>query len=262
MRDTCSGSSAETHLSHHGARAFEFDLKQMSCAHRTCNIVFFVLRKYFILYFSHGYAFHYFNSNAGFQLPNLISTKVLEEEDGNSSEDKSFEAVTPEHEAPDNDDNEESQTPLEKHRRILEEVDGELEMEDVAPPSDVEVTTKCEPEQNGTNIMASDQRSSVVGPPLPVDGPPSPPPLPSSPPPVPPPPPAPIPQSAQMQQKLQMASDPNGPHPPRAAYVCIFCSCARDCGNIYHGLNGYFFPSFFRTFKVNSLILFQSTQVT
>jgi hypothetical protein len=58
-----------------------------------------------------------------------------------------------------------------------------------------------------------------------VDRPPSPPPLPSSPPPVPPPPPAPVPQSAQMQPKLQMASDPT--HRPRATYVCIFCSCAR-----------------------------------
>ena len=168
------------------------------------------------------------NSNAGFQLPNIICTKVLEEEDGNSSEDRSFEAVTPEQDAPDNDDNVESQMPLEKHRRILEEVDGELEMEDVAPPSEIEVTTKCLPEQSGTNCTPSDQHPSDVGPPLPVDRPPSPPPLPSSPPPVPPPPPAPIPQSAQMQPKLQTTSDPIGPHPPRATYVCIFCSCARD----------------------------------
>ncbi|KAK8445873.1 hypothetical protein SEVIR_9G401400v4 [Setaria viridis] len=161
-----------------------------------------------------------YGSNAGFQLPNLICTKVLEEEeDGNSSEDRSFEAVTPEQDAPDNDNNEEPQMHLEKHRRVLEEVDGELEMEDVSPPSDIEVTTKCRPEQSGTNCTASDQRPSDVGPPLPVDRPPSPPPLPSSPPPVPPPPPAP-PQSAQaqMQSKLQMTSDPNGAHPPRATY--------------------------------------------
>ncbi|CAM0152779.1 unnamed protein product [Urochloa decumbens] len=160
-----------------------------------------------------------YGSNAGFQLPNLICTKVLEEEeDGNSSEDKSFEAVTPEHDAPDNDHNEESQMPLEKHRHILEEVDGELEMEDVAPPSDIEVTIKCRPEQSGTICTASEKHPSDVGPPLPVDRPPSPPPLPSSPPPVPPPPPAPIPQSAQMQSKLQMTSDPIGLHPSRATY--------------------------------------------
>ena len=80
------------------------------------------------------------NSNAGFQLPNLICTKVLEEEEESSSEDRSlsFEAVTPEQDAPYNDDNEESQIPVEKHHHILEEVDGELEMEDVAPPYDIE----------------------------------------------------------------------------------------------------------------------------
>ena len=103
-------------------------------------------------------SFIIFNSNAGFQLPNIICTKVLEEEDGNSSEDRSFEAVTPEQDAPDNDDNEESQMPLEKHCHILEEVDGELEMEDVAPPSEIEVTTKCRPEHSGTNSTASEGR--------------------------------------------------------------------------------------------------------
>ncbi|XP_062211329.1 protein HUA2-LIKE 2-like isoform X2 [Phragmites australis] len=158
-----------------------------------------------------------YGSNAGFQLPNLICTKVLEEEEGSSSEDRSFEAVTPEQDAQGNDDDEESQMPVEKHRRILEEVDGELEMEDVAPPSEVEVSTKCRPDQSDTK-STSDQYPSDVGPPLPNDRPPSPPPLPSSPPPVPPPPPAPISQSSQMQPKLQMTSDPVGLHPPRATY--------------------------------------------
>ncbi|KAJ1297064.1 hypothetical protein BS78_01G349400 [Paspalum vaginatum] len=153
-----------------------------------------------------------YGSNAGFQLPNLICTKVLEEEEGSSSEDKSFEAVTPEQDAPNNDGNEEYQMPVEKHHHILEEVDGELEMEDVAPPSNIEGTAKYQPEQSDTNCTASGQRLSDVGPPLPVDRPPSPPPLPSSPPPVP------IPQGAQMQPKLQMASDPIGPHPSRATY--------------------------------------------
>ncbi|KAL5680384.1 hypothetical protein ACJX0J_006769, partial [Zea mays] len=160
-----------------------------------------------------------YGSNAGFQLPNLICTKVLEEEEESSSEDKSlsFEAVTPEQDAPYNDDNEESQMPVEKHHRILEEVDGELEMEDVAPPSDIEATTKCQPEERDTNCPRPDQRLSDVGPPLPVDRPPSPPPLPSSPPPVPPPP-AHVHQSAHMQPKLQTTSDHIGPHPPRATY--------------------------------------------
>jgi hypothetical protein len=46
--------------------------------------------------------------------------------------------------------------------------------------------------------------------------------LPCSPPPVPPPPPVPIDQSTQLQATLQMASDPVGPHPPIATYVCTF----------------------------------------
>jgi hypothetical protein len=170
-----------------------------------------------------------FGSNAGFELPNSICTKVLEEEEGGSSEDRSFEAVTPEHDTPGNDDNDESQMHVEKHRRILEEVDGDLEMEDVAPPSEVEVSTKCRQEQSDIKSATTDQRPSDVGPPLPVDRPPSPPPLPSSPP-VPPPLHA-VSQSSQMQPKLRMPSDPVGSHPPRAAYVCLFCYCSR-CSSI------------------------------
>uniref|UniRef100_J3LNW6 CID domain-containing protein n=2 Tax=Oryza brachyantha TaxID=4533 RepID=J3LNW6_ORYBR len=157
-----------------------------------------------------------YGSNAGFQLPNLISTKVLEDDDGSSSEDRSFEAVTPEHDTPCTTEKEESQMPAEKHHRVLEEVDGELEMEDVAPPSEVEASTRCRPEQIDTKCRTSDRHTSDNGPPLPDDRPPSPPPLPSSPPPVPPPPPAPITQTAQLQPTLPMASDPVGPHPPRA----------------------------------------------
>uniref|UniRef100_A0A0D9VU73 CID domain-containing protein n=1 Tax=Leersia perrieri TaxID=77586 RepID=A0A0D9VU73_9ORYZ len=157
-----------------------------------------------------------FHSNAGFQLPNLISTKVLEDDDGSSSEDRSFEAVTPEHDAPCTDEKDELQMQAEKHHRVLEEVDGELEMEDVAPPSEVEASTSGRSEQIDTKCRASDRHTSDNGPPLPDDRPPSPPPLPSSPPPVPPPPPAQITQTAQLQPTLPMASDPVGPHPPRA----------------------------------------------
>ncbi|KAL5217439.1 hypothetical protein ABZP36_018123 [Zizania latifolia] len=159
-----------------------------------------------------------YGSNAGFQLPNLICTKVLEDEEGSSSEDRSFEAVTPEQDAPCTDEKEESQMPTDKHHHILEEVDGELEMEDVAPPSEVEPSTRCRPEQSDTKGIASDQNTSDIGPPLPDDRPPSPPPLPSSPPPVPPPPPAPITQSVQLQPTLQIPSDPIGPHPPRTTH--------------------------------------------
>ncbi|PNT77385.1 hypothetical protein BRADI_1g61937v3 [Brachypodium distachyon] len=159
-----------------------------------------------------------YGSNAGFHIPNLICTKVLEDEEGSSSEDMSFEAVTPEQDAPVSDDKEESQIPGEKHRHILEEVDGELEMEDVAPPSEAEASTTYQLEQSDTNCTTSEHHPSDSGPPLPDNGPPSSPPLPSSPPPIPPPPPVHIAQSTQLQPTLQMASDPVGPHPPRATY--------------------------------------------
>jgi hypothetical protein len=163
-----------------------------------------------------------FLSNAGFHIPNLICTKVLEDDEGSSSEDRSFEAVTPEQDAPGGDEKGESQIPVEKHRLILEEVDGELEMEDVSPPSEAEASTLCQPDQSDTNCTTSYHHPSDTGPPLPNDGPPIPPPLPCSPPPVPPPPPVPIAQSTQLQATLQIAPDPVGPHPPIATYVCTF----------------------------------------
>uniref|UniRef100_A0ACD5XQ80 Uncharacterized protein n=1 Tax=Avena sativa TaxID=4498 RepID=A0ACD5XQ80_AVESA len=151
-----------------------------------------------------------YGSNAGFHIPNLICTKVLEDEEGSSSEDRSFEAVTPEQDAPGGDEKEESQMPVEKHRLILEEVDGELEMEDVSPPSEAEASTLRQPDRSDTNCATSYHHPSDTGPPLPNDVPPLPPPLPRSPPPVP------IAQSTQLQTTLQMASDPVGPHPPVA----------------------------------------------
>lgn len=158
-----------------------------------------------------------YGSNAGFHIPNLICTKVLENDEGSSSDDRSFEAVTPEQDAPGGDAMEESQIPVEKHRLVLEEVDGELEMEDVSPPSEAEANILRQPDQSDTNFT-SYHHPSDTGPPLPNDGPPIPPPLPCSPPPVPPPPPVPIDQSTQLQATLQMASDPVGPHPPIATY--------------------------------------------
>lgn len=127
-----------------------------------------------------------YGSNSSFQLPGFCMPRMLkdDDDDGSDSDGGSFEAVTPEHnsETPEEHDGNPS---MKKHRHILEEVDGELEMEDVAPTCD--------------NVMSStvlvdiaqtshDQLLSFV-PPLPQDVPPSSPPLPSSPPPVLPPPP-------------------------------------------------------------------------
>lgn len=157
-----------------------------------------------------------FLSNAGFHIPNLICTEVLEDDEGSSSEDISFEAVTPEHEAPGVDEKGESQIPVEKHGLMLEDVDGELEMEDVAPPSEAEASTRSQPERSDTNCTTSYHHPSDKGPPLPNNGPPSPSPLPSSPPPVP------VAQRTQLQATSRMASDPVGPHPPVATHVCTF----------------------------------------
>ena len=118
--------------------------------------------------------------------------RMLKDEDDGSDSDGGFEAVTPEHytETP---EYQEFTPAVEKHTHILEDVDGELEMEDVAP--------SCEAEMSSTSGIAGGDAAcnshnqleqclpQPFAPPLPQDVPPSSPPLPSSPPPLPPPPP-------------------------------------------------------------------------
>lgn len=113
---------------------------------------------------------------------------VEDDEHDCSSDEKSFEAVTPERNA-EVDDGKGTVTSQEKHRHILEDVDGELEMEDVSPPCEVRVCSISHVAATD-NICNSDkqydqQHSPTFVPPLPEDLPPSPPPLPSSPPPMP-----------------------------------------------------------------------------
>ncbi|KFK35477.1 hypothetical protein AALP_AA5G289200 [Arabis alpina] len=75
-----------------------------------------------------------YGSNSTLQLPGFCMPAMLEDEDeGSDSDGGDFESVTPEHESR---ILEEHATPsiTERHTRILEDVDGELEMEDVAPP--------------------------------------------------------------------------------------------------------------------------------
>ena len=57
------------------------------------------------------------------------------DDDGSDSDGGSFEAVTPEHNSETPEEREPTPT-VRKHRHILEDVDGELEMEDVAPSCD------------------------------------------------------------------------------------------------------------------------------
>lgn len=158
------------------------------------------------------------HSNAGFHLSNLICTKLLDDEDGRSSE-RSFEGLTPEHEVTGVSEQEASQLHVTKHQLILEEVDGELEMEDAAPSSGAEVSSTC---QDLTNIASSKTAQLSSIPPLPDDKAPSPPPLPSSPPPLPRPA-CPVSQCPQVQGALPVAAGCVEQKHPGANYVCI-CS--------------------------------------
>ncbi|KAG7629506.1 Protein HUA2-LIKE 3 [Arabidopsis thaliana] len=75
-----------------------------------------------------------YGSNSTLQLHGFCIPPILRDEDeGSDSDGGDFESVTPEHESR---SLEEHVTPsiTERHTRILEDVDGELEMEDVAPP--------------------------------------------------------------------------------------------------------------------------------
>lgn len=134
-------------------------------------------------------------SNSSFQLPGFCMPRMLkdvDEDEGSDSDGGSFEAVTPEHDSG-NHEEQEANPATEKRRHILEDVDGELEMEDVAP-SEIEMSsTSVVPGANTvqTSQEQSDQHFPLpFAPPLPHDVPPSSPPLPTSPPPPPPPPPS------------------------------------------------------------------------
>jgi hypothetical protein len=160
-----------------------------------------------------------FLSNAGFHLQNLICTKVLEDEEERSSEERSFEAVTPEREVTGANEQDASyKLHAVKHQLILDEVDGELEMEDAAPSTGVEASSKCEQDLSSTNCTGTGQRVNSV-PPLPDDRPPSPPPLPSSPPPMQRPP-CPVSQGAQVQGALSGADNRIEQQHQEATYVC------------------------------------------
>ncbi|RYR51533.1 hypothetical protein Ahy_A06g026549 isoform A [Arachis hypogaea] len=112
-----------------------------------------------------------YGSNSSFQLPGFCMPQMLKDEDeeGSDSDGGNFEAVTPEH------DSEVHEVPeiahaIEKHRRVLEDVDGELEMEDVAPSFDVESNSNCNVE--GGDGDASQLKKNVQPsfvPPLPQE---------------------------------------------------------------------------------------------
>jgi len=180
------------------------------------------------------------HSNAGLHLQNLICTKLLEDEDGRSSEERSFEGLTPEHEATGANEQEACQLHVTKHQLLLEEVDDELEMEDAAPSSGAEASTGCQEDltNNDTSIGTAQHLSSV--PPLPDNKAPSPPPLPSSPPPLPRPSRL-VSQDSQVQGALPVAANCVEQHHPGANYVCssYFVSAGKLLWNLICGEYSY-----------------------
>ncbi|XP_075484032.1 ENHANCER OF AG-4 protein 2-like isoform X2 [Primulina tabacum] len=180
-----------------------------------------------------------YGSNATFQLPGLLSSRVFEEED--EEEDslqtdfcKEIADTSPSERSPVIRDPENcTVTPSDRRHRILEDVDGELEMEDVSghqkdekllfTDSTFEVAS-LEPNLDGIFTSASNKNAQWLpspedSPPLPPGSPPVTPPLPTSPPPPPSPlplstpPPPPLPPTPLSEQQL-FPPLPIGPPPP------------------------------------------------
>lgn len=153
-----------------------------------------------------------YGSNSSFQLPGFCMPRMLKDEDDGSDSDGGFEAVTPEHyaEAP---EYQEFTPAVEKHTHILEDVDGELEMEDVAPSCEAEMSSTSGIGGGDAACISHNQLEQCLpqpfAPPLPQDVPPSSPPLPSSPPPPPPPPPPAAPCSSAMPDSYTSGVDSN-----------------------------------------------------
>ncbi|KAL5826025.1 hypothetical protein ACOSQ3_017862 [Xanthoceras sorbifolium] len=155
-----------------------------------------------------------YGSNATFQLPGFLSSHVFEddeEEDLPSSTYKEASEASPVEQTRASGESETcTVTPNDRRHCILEDVDGELEMEDVSGhPKDENGLIEIDSPQNGIDRIldpASNNFSELPplpegSPPLPPDSPPPLPPLPPSPPPPPPPPPPPM-------------SSPSPPPPP------------------------------------------------
>ncbi|KAK9756120.1 hypothetical protein RND81_01G074800 [Saponaria officinalis] len=165
-----------------------------------------------------------YGSNSSFQLPGFCMPRMLEEEEeeqeGSDSDSGSFEAVTPEHDSKNQDTVEMAVSPAaDKRRHILEDVDGELEMEDLAPSCDVEIQTSARVVDMAANTHHS-QKQFV--PPLPLDVPPQAPPFPTAAPPPPPPlplPPPPPPPPLPPLPPPPLLPPPSHPQAPRAAVM-------------------------------------------
>ncbi|KAG0604909.1 hypothetical protein M758_9G018500 [Ceratodon purpureus] len=149
-----------------------------------------------------------YGSNASLNLPDRFSLiPQLYEDDEEGSEDGDKKAETECVDAMNTSRTGEGEEASERHRTVLEDVDGELEMEDVSPTADSEVAASKERERLLRDRYAEDARAMPGQPPLPPGPPPgvpSPPPLPTEPPPSPPPPP---------QSPPPASSGPESPYP-------------------------------------------------
>lgn len=191
---------------------------------------------FLIPYFSLVIFLHVFISNATFQLPGLLSSHVFdededEEDDLPNSSFKDLPDVSPSDPGPTVGESETSTvTPNDKRHCVLEDVDGELEMEDVSGhPKDERAAILNNSSEIDLHLQGSDgildptsnisaEMSIPEGsPPLPPDSPPPLPPLPSSPPPPPPPPlspsPPPPPPPPPILQPAPPPLPPPGPPP-------------------------------------------------
>ncbi|KAI9169587.1 hypothetical protein LWI28_014474 [Acer negundo] len=171
-----------------------------------------------------------YGSNATFQLPGFLSSHVFEddeEEDLPSSTYKEASEASPVEQTRASGESETcTVTPNDRRHCILEDVDGELEMEDVSGhPKDGNGLIEIDSPQNGIDRIldpASNNFSDLPplpegSPPLPPDSPPPLPPLPPSPPPPLPPmssPSPPPPPPSQPPPPPLVAPPPSAPQPP------------------------------------------------
>ncbi|KAK4776926.1 hypothetical protein SAY86_005614 [Trapa natans] len=111
-----------------------------------------------------------YGSNSSFQLPGFCMPQMLKDGDEGSDSDESFEAVTPEHTAP--EVSEQETATIGKYRHILQDVDGELEMEDVAP--EVEIIPTENPPPHALSVLPHSPHLISPLPPPAVSAPPPP----------------------------------------------------------------------------------------
>ncbi|KAL6187229.1 hypothetical protein ACLB2K_043344 [Fragaria x ananassa] len=149
-----------------------------------------------------------YGSNATFQLPGFLSSHAFEDDDEEEEEEvPSCSYKEASHPSPVETTHASGEsetcavTPNDRRHCILEDVDGELEMEDVSGhpkderPSFINGSFEMDPPQQGPHRIMEPASNACTdlpplpegSPPLPLDSPPPPPPLPPSPPPPPPP---------------------------------------------------------------------------